>query len=116
MSRDDQNERIFQNFNRSTDARLARIERTLGEVVRALNITIAKENEMTINFDGLAAALTKLQGAEASTKKLVDDMNAKLAELSASISNPEDQAKVDDFAAKFAAEADNLPQAVAANP
>jgi hypothetical protein len=77
---------------------------------------LERENLMSINFDTMAAALTKIQGAEASTVALVADLNAKLAELAARISDPADQAKVEEFAAAFSAEADKLPQAIVANP
>jgi len=100
-------------WSQDDSARLSRVERML---IILIGRSITLENQMAIDFTSTTAALTKLQGAEAVTQKLVDDMNAKLAELSSTITNPEDQARVEAFAAAFAAEADKLPKAAAAPP
>lgn len=95
---------------------LRRIERLLRELLRAQNIELEMEYEQMLDLSNITREVEETKGGVASAKKAFELLGKKIDELKGQISNPADQAKVDELSAGLQAAQDDLAAAIAANP
>lgn len=100
----------------SVRSHLSRVERKIDALMHAQNLEIELEIMQMADFSRLITEVEATRGAAESTRKFVEGLEAKLAELSEGMNDEADQAKVEELAEELAKIRDSLPKAVVANP
>lgn len=91
----------------------ARVERKIDDVLLILGNLRKQGGKMSAGLDALTAAVTEMQGVEASAKAAIEGLAAKLTDL---LNSGATTAQLQAFADTIHATAQDLSGAIAANP